>query len=89
MKTAFDYVRNAIVEVLYPDQLGNSEAIEITPETRLAEDLGMDSLDLVDLTLWIDADLDVADVISDHETEGLFTVADVMAVVRKRAPELI
>jgi acyl carrier protein len=45
---------------------------KITPEARFAEDLGADSLDMVELVMAIEDDLGIE--IPDHEAETISTV---------------
>lgn len=53
----------------------NKTPEEITPETTIMEDLGADSLDMVDLLMTLEDDYDV--VIPDEEATNLKTIADV------------
>jgi acyl carrier protein len=53
----------------------------IEPTTRLVEDLGIDSLDLVAVFLQVQDEYDV--VIEDEDVPALKTVADIAAYVRR------
>lgn len=55
----------------------------ITPESRIREDLGADSLDTVTLLMALEDAF--GESISDEEAEGLVTVADVVTFVKSRA----
>jgi acyl carrier protein len=57
----------------------------IGPETRLVEDLGIDSLDLVGVLLQVQDRFDLA--IDDEDVPALARVADVAAyIARRRSP---
>ena len=49
---------------------------EVTPESSLTDDLGADSLDLVELVMAIEEEFDIE--ITDDESERLRTVQDVI-----------
>ncbi|MBO5929240.1 MAG: acyl carrier protein [Clostridia bacterium] len=53
----------------------------ITPETNIMEDLGADSLDVVDMLMSLEDEFDVE--ISDEEIEKLQTVAEVVAYIEE------
>jgi acyl carrier protein len=55
----------------------------IKPDSRIREDLGADSLDMVTLLMALEDAF--GENISDEEAEGLVTVADVVSFVKKRA----
>ena len=52
----------------------------ITPETRIAEDLGADSLDVVELLMSIEDELEVE--VPDEEIENVKTVGDVVEYIK-------
>lgn len=58
---------------------------EIRREARLADDLGMDSLDTVELSIAMERQFDIA--LSDEQMAKLQTVADILALVRRLADE--
>jgi acyl carrier protein len=58
---------------------------EIRLEAKLGDDLGMDSLDAVELSIAIERQFDVA--ISDEQVAKLQTVADIVGLVRRLADE--
>ena len=53
----------------------------ITPETNIMEDLGADSLDVVDMLMSLEDEFDVES--SDEEIEKLQTVAQVVAYIEE------
>lgn len=64
----FERVKNVIV-----DQLGVEEAA-VTMEASFVEDLGADSLDIVELIMGLETEFDVE--IPDSEAEKISTVGD-------------
>jgi len=66
----FEKVRDVIVETL------SCEADQVTPEARLAEDLGADSLASVELVMALEEATGVA--IDDSELPNLKTVGDIV-----------
>ena len=61
------------------EQLGVEEA-EVVPKARLAEDLGADSLDVVELIMALEEAFDIE--IEDGEAEKLKTVGDLIQCVQ-------
>lgn len=53
----------------------------ITPETDLIEDLGIDSLDLIDLITAVEERLDI--VITSEKVGTVRTVADVLEIIEE------
>ena len=66
---------------LVSDQLGVDPS-EILPEAHILDDLGADSLDVVELVMAIEEAFDIE--ISDEDAESMRTVADVEKYVIKR-----
>lgn len=54
---------------------------KVTPDAKIVEDLGADSLDVVELLSTLEDEYGV--MIPDEEVETLATVADVAAVIEK------
>lgn len=54
---------------------------KVTPDAKIVEDLGADSLDVVELLSQLEDELNI--VIPDEEAEQLSTVADVAAAIEK------
>lgn len=74
MATAsFEEVKKVVVE-----QLGVDES-EITPEASFVDDLGADSLDLVELIMSLEEQFDVE--IPDEEAEKIKTVKDAISYI--------
>lgn len=57
----------------------------MTLNTKIAEDLGADSLDLVDLLMSVEDEFGVE--IPDEEVENLHTIGDVVEYISKNAEE--
>jgi acyl carrier protein len=78
--TIFDRLKAIIVE-----QLGVEEA-EVVPTARFAEDLGADSLDLVELIMAIEEKFSTPEKkveIPDAEAEKILTVQDAIDYIKK------
>lgn len=71
--SVFDRIRDIIVDQLDVD------ADQVTPGARFVDDLGADSLDVVELIMRIEEELEVE--IPDSEAEKLATVKDAVAFV--------
>ncbi|GBC92012.1 Acyl carrier protein [bacterium HR15] len=72
----FDRVRKVIVE-----QLDVREE-EVTPDATFTDDLGADSLDLVELVMAFEQEFDVS--ISEEEAEQVRTVADAVRLLAEK-----
>lgn len=55
---------------------------EMTPDDNLADDLGADSLDLVELVLYLEEAYGIA--VDEEEAEALQTVGDVVAFLHRK-----
>ena len=73
MATIQDKVRSIIAS-----KLGLSED-EITPEKNLSNDLGADSLDVVELSMELEREFNLK--FEDSDTEKIQTVADLYALI--------
>ena len=71
----FDKLKEIIVE-----QLGVEEDV-VTPEANIQEDLGADSLDIVDLIQTIEDEYDLS--IPDEAVEEIKTVNDIVNYIEK------
>jgi acyl carrier protein len=71
-----DKVRQIICE-----QLGVNEA-DVTPDASFIEDLGADSLDIVELVMALEEEYDME--ISDEEAEKIRTVQDVVNYIESQ-----
>lgn len=69
-----------VVEVLYDLGLATSRE-EVKPDTRLEEDLGMDSLDTVYFVMDLEAELDID--IPEEQVDNARTVQEVSAALDK------
>lgn len=58
---------------------------QLVPEARLVEDLGLDSLDAVELAISVERKFDID--VPEEELTKLKTVADMVALVESRLPQ--
>lgn len=73
----FDRVKEVIV-----DQLGADEAA-VTMEASFVDDLGADSLDIVELIMGLETEFDIE--IPDEEAEKIRTVGDAVNYIKENA----
>jgi acyl carrier protein len=71
----FDEVKEVIVEQL------NVSSDEVKPESRFVEDLGADSLDVVEMIMALEEKFEIE--IPDSEAEKIKTVQDVVDYIEK------
>jgi acyl carrier protein len=75
----FDKVKSIIVEKLDADEA------EVTMDATIQDDLGADSLDVVDLVMSIEESFDIE--IPDEEVEGIKTVGDIVKYIESKTEE--
>lgn len=75
-KSIEDKVKEIIVEQL------SVNADQVTPEAKFIEDLGADSLDVVELVMAFEEEFDVE--VPDEEAEKLTTVNDVVKYIEEK-----
>lgn len=75
----FDKIKDIIVEQL------DVEEDAVTMEASITEDLGADSLDVVDLVMSIEESFDVE--IPDEEVENIKTVGDIVKYIENEVEE--
>ncbi len=68
-----------IIEII-KDQLGIQD-VEITEETNFKEDLGVDSLDLLELVMAFEEEYNIE--LNPEELEGIATVGDIAEFIKK------
>jgi acyl carrier protein len=73
-------IKSKVVEI-FVDLLGVS-ADEVTEDARLIEDLAVDSLDAVELSLTLEEQFSLS--VEDYEIEQLQTVSDVIELIQKK-----
>ncbi|MCI5970249.1 MAG: acyl carrier protein [Oscillospiraceae bacterium] len=76
MKKVFDRIKTIIV-----DQLGIDEN-KITPEASFIDDLGADSLDMVELIMAIEEEFEIE--VPEEEAENITTVSDAMNYISSK-----
>lgn len=74
-------IANQVVRVI-AETLG-SEPHELAPGVRLVDDLGADSLDVVEIALGLESEFEI-DMIPDEDIRRLCTVDDVVRYVEAR-----
>ncbi len=79
MASTFDRVKAIVVE-----QLGVAET-EVTPEASFVEDLGADSLDVVELVMALEEEFDVE--IPDEDAEKIATVGEAVKYIEAHMSE--
>ena len=75
----FDKIKDIIVEQL------DVEEDAVTMEASITEDLGADSLDVVDLVMSIEESFDAE--IPDEEVENIKTVGDIVKYIENKVEE--
>jgi acyl carrier protein len=70
------------VKKIIVDQLGVEED-EVTPEASFIEDLGADSLDIVELIMALEEEFGIE--IPDEDAEKIATVKDAVAYIQERS----
>lgn len=71
-----DKVRKMLAEQL------NIPVEKVLPESRVIEDLGADSLDVVEMLMLLEDEFDVT--VSDEESVKLSTVSDIVKVIESK-----
>ena len=75
-----DEVESKIIEIIAESL--RIDKSKITPQSRLVEDLGADSLDQVEIVMAIDASFGCDT--SDEEASKIITIADAVAFVKEK-----
>ncbi len=76
--TTFERVRKILV-----DQLGDIKEEEVTPQASIKDDLGADSLDVVEIVMGLEEEFEVT--IPDTEAEKIITVQQIIDYVENHA----
>jgi acyl carrier protein len=74
----------ARVKEIIVEQLGVNEN-EVTPEAKFVDDLGADSLDLVELVMALEEEYNIE--ISDEDAEKILTVGDAMEYIKSHVAQ--
>ncbi|MBC5794087.1 acyl carrier protein [Sphaerospermopsis sp. LEGE 00249] len=77
-KTTFDRVKKVIVDQLEVDEE------KVVPNASFTDDLGADSLDIVELVMAFEEEFDIE--IPDEAAEKILTVQEVVDYIEKNAP---
>jgi len=72
------------VKEIIVEQLGVNES-EVTPEAKFVEDLGADSLDLVELVMALEEENNME--ISDEDAEKILTVGDAIEYIQSHVAQ--
>jgi len=73
-------LENKVSEIIV-EQLGASKE-EIVPEASFTDDLGADSLDIVELVMAMEEEFDIE--IPDEDAEKIQTIGDALSYVKER-----
>ncbi|MDX1924615.1 MAG: acyl carrier protein [Rickettsiaceae bacterium] len=79
-----DEVESKIIDIIAKDL--NIDKSKITPQSRLVEDLGIDSLGQVEIVMAIDATFGIDT--NDEESTKISTIADAVALVKQKVAAL-
>ena len=79
LSVVFEKVRDIVVDQLDADEN------DVTMESSIVDDLGADSLDVVDLVMSIEEGFDVE--IPDEEVENIKTVGDIVKYIESASNE--
>ncbi len=79
----FMSVETRVKEIIV-EQLGVNEN-EVTPEAKFVDDLGADSLDLVELVMALEEEYNIE--ISDEDAEKILTVGDAMEYIKSHVAQ--
>jgi acyl carrier protein len=76
--TTFERVRKILV-----DQLGDISEAEVTPAASIVDDLGADSLDVVEIVMALEEEFEIE--IPDEEAEKIKTVQQIVDHIEEKA----
>jgi acyl carrier protein len=76
--TTFERVKKILVE-----QLGDISEDEVTPQASIVDDLGADSLDVVEIVMQLEEEFEIE--IPDEDAEKITTVQQIVDYVEEKA----
>jgi acyl carrier protein len=74
-------VKDKVKEIMV-EQLGLSDVNEIKDDSKFIEDLGADSLDIVELVMALEEEFDLE--IQDSDAEGILTLTDAVKFIEDK-----
>ncbi len=74
-------VKDKVKEIMV-EQLGLSDVSEIKDDSKFIEDLGADSLDIVELVMALEEEFDLE--IQDSDAEGILTLSDAVGFIENK-----
>ena len=74
-------IKEGRIRSIVAEQLG-VDLSEVTPEASILDDLGADSLDVVELVMTLEDEFDIE--VPDEDVEGMRTIGDVERYVEAR-----
>ena len=83
MQQSKNSIDEALVRRLIAEHLGVA-LHQVTDEAHFQQDLGADSLDLIELTMLLETELGIE--ISDDESERCMTISHALACLRQKLP---
>ena len=74
-------IKEKVIEIVV-EQLNVTDKDSVTMDSKIVEDLGADSLDIVELVMALEETFSIE--VSDDESKELITVGNVVAFIEKR-----
>ncbi len=74
-------IENQVIDIIV-EHLGVEEASKVQPSAHIANDLGADSLDVVELVMGLEEKFDIE--IPDEDAEKIQTVQDIIEYIKQK-----